>query len=424
MAIVAKCIALLTTLVSVPLTVKYLGTERFGMWMTISSLVSLIGFADFGLGSGLVSSIAHRQGKGDDGGIAQLISSAFFMLLMIGACILAAFCAIYHLVPWARIYSVSSELAIREARPATLVFVACFCANLPLAVSQRVQMALQEFWLANIWIALGNVLGLLGVIVVIRAQGGLPLLTLAMYGAPVAATLLGGFVEFGIRRPALRPRWSRVSLEMVPRIFRTGITFFLLQVMTMLGLGTDNLIIATISNASTVAPYAVMARYAQSMLVVNVFLQPLWPAYGEALGRGDYVWAKRVLGQASKWTLLIGAAIALVTALFGKEIVYLWIGHPFALPSGLVYGIACMILVICYGGVVAAFMNNEGLVHTQVRVYFITVVVSIGLKIWFMYRWGISGVPWATCIAFGGIYCVFGMILVRRHLEDLAKAGP
>lgn len=423
MAIVAKFIALLTTLVSVPLTVKYLGTERFGMWMTISSLVSLIGFADFGLGSGLVSSIAHRQGKGDESGIAQIISSAFFMLLMIGACIMVAFCSVYHLIPWARIYSVSSELAIREAQPATLVFVACFCANLPLAVSQRVQMALREFWLANIWIALGNVFGLMGVIVVIRAKGGLPLLTLAMYGAPVIATLLGAFVEFGIRRPLLRPRWSHVSLQMVPGILRTGITFFLLQIMTMLGLGSDNLIIAALSNASTVAPYAVMARYAQSLLVVNVFLQPLWPAYGEALGRGDHVWAKHVLGQASKWTLLIGGLIALVTALFGKAIVYYWIGHPFVLPSGLVYGFACMILVVCYSGVVAAFMNNEGLVHRQVNIYFTTVVVAIGLKIWFMQRWGISGIPWATSIAFSGIYCIFGMILVRRHLENLAKTA-
>ena len=419
----AKSITLVTTLISVPLTIKYLGTERFGMWMTISSLISVIGFADLGLGNGLVSSIAFRHGKEDEGGIARLVSSAFFALLLVGACIFLVMCATYFVVPWPRLYSVTSELATHEATPATFVFVACFCANLPLTVSQKVQMALQEYWLANFWLATGNILGLVGVILAIQIKGGLPLLTLAMYGAPVVATLLGGVVEFGHRRPALRPRWSHVSLQILPGLFRTGMTFFLLQILTMLGLGTDNLVIATIANASAVAPYAVMARYAQLLLVVNVFLQPLWPAFGEALGRGDYVWAKHALGRASTWTFLIGGSIALITALFGKTLVHIWIGNTVEPPTALVYGIALMIWVLCYGGVVATFMNNEGLVQRQVTIYFVTVVVSLTLKVFLMHRWGISGIPWATSIAFGGIYCIFGMVLIRRHLGALSSAA-
>jgi O-antigen/teichoic acid export membrane protein len=423
MAVIAKSVTLVTTLVSVPLTIKYLGTERFGMWMTISSLISIIGFADLGLGNGLVSSIAHRHGREDEVGIAQLVSSAFFALLLVGACIFLVMCATYFVVPWPRLYSVTSELATREATPATFVFVACFCANLPLTVSQRVQMALQEYWIANIWLATGNILGLVGVILVIRAKGGLPLLTLAMYGGPVVATLLGGLVEFGPRRPSLRPRWSHISPQMLPGLFRTGITFFLLQILTMLGLGTDNLVIATIANASAVAPYAVMARYAQLLLVVNVFLQPLWPAFGEALGRGDYVWAKHALARASTWTFVIGAGIALVTTFFGKTLVHYWIGHTVELPSALVYGIALMIWVLSYSGVIATFMNNEGLVQRQVTIYFATVVVSLTLKVCFMHLWGISGIPWATSIAFGGIYCTLGMVLIRRHLGALSSAA-
>jgi O-antigen/teichoic acid export membrane protein len=210
---------------------------------------------------------------------------------------------------------------------------------------------------------------------------------------------------------------------MLPGLFRTGITFFLLQILTMLGLGTDNLVIATIANASAVAPFAVMARYAQLLLVVNVFLQPLWPAFGEALGRGDYAWAKHALGRASIWTFLIGGSIALITAMFGKTLVQYWIGYTVELPSALVYGSALMIWVLCYSGVVATFMNNEGLVQRQVTIYFVTVVVSLTLKVCFMHRWGISGIPWATSIAFGGIYCIFGMILIRKHLGTLSSAA-
>src|SRR5712692_8838613 len=40
----AKGVGLATMLISVPLTVNYLGAERFGLWMTISSLIAVLGF--------------------------------------------------------------------------------------------------------------------------------------------------------------------------------------------------------------------------------------------------------------------------------------------------------------------------------------------------------------------------------------------
>ena len=43
---IAKGVSIVTMLISVPLTLSYLGVERYGMWMTISSFVLLLGFAD------------------------------------------------------------------------------------------------------------------------------------------------------------------------------------------------------------------------------------------------------------------------------------------------------------------------------------------------------------------------------------------
>ncbi len=421
MLVVTKSVTVLTTVVSLPLTLRYLGAERFGMWMTISSLVSVITFADLGLGNGLVSAVSHRDGQRDDDGIATLVSSAFFVLLASGTAILLLFCAAFRFIPWAHVFSVQSDLAVREAGPATFVFVTCFCFNLPLAISQRVQMALQEIWLANIWLMLGSLLGLAFVILAIHFKAGLPTLTLAMYGAPVLVALASGAVEFGLRRRSLVPRWSRVSFDAFSKLFRMGATFFLLQVLTVLGLGIDNLIIVTMSGSVAVATYAVMARYAQSLLVVNVFLQPLWPAFGEALGRGDFAWARIALAQASKWTLIISSAIALMTFAFGRLIVRYWVGPSVVIPTALLFGIGTMIVVLCYVGVVATFMNNEGLVHKQVKIYAVTVMACLTMKVVFMRKWGISGIPWATSIAFGAVYCVFGMALIRRHLSQVMR---
>jgi len=141
---VARGIAILTSLVSVPLTLKYLGTERYGMWMTASSVIVLLGFADLGMGNGLLNAISEADGKDDRNMALMYVSIAFFILLGIATLILCLFFTAYFFIPWPRIFNVVSEKAIREAGPSMAVFVVSLAINMPLGVAQRIQMGYQE----------------------------------------------------------------------------------------------------------------------------------------------------------------------------------------------------------------------------------------------------------------------------------------
>jgi O-antigen/teichoic acid export membrane protein len=143
-SVVARGVTILTALVSVPLTVKYLGTERYGMWMTASSVIALLGFADFGMGNGLLNAVSEAHGKDDRKTAHMYVSSAFFMLLGVAAMILCLFALSYSFISWPRVFNVTSELAAQEAGPAMAVFVASLAMNMPLGVAQRVQMGYQE----------------------------------------------------------------------------------------------------------------------------------------------------------------------------------------------------------------------------------------------------------------------------------------
>ena len=59
----ARVIAVVTMLIAVPLTLHYLGTERYGMWMTISSIIAMMGFADLGMGLGLMNAISEAMDR-------------------------------------------------------------------------------------------------------------------------------------------------------------------------------------------------------------------------------------------------------------------------------------------------------------------------------------------------------------------------
>ncbi len=48
----SRLLAAALAIVTVPLTIGYLGSERYGLWITISSVVAMINFADLGIGNG------------------------------------------------------------------------------------------------------------------------------------------------------------------------------------------------------------------------------------------------------------------------------------------------------------------------------------------------------------------------------------
>src|SRR5690348_6591044 len=76
-SLIAKLASVITFVVSVPLTVRYLGPERYGIWMTVASLVTMLSWADLGIGNGLMTLISESHGKTDEEAARAYVSSAF-----------------------------------------------------------------------------------------------------------------------------------------------------------------------------------------------------------------------------------------------------------------------------------------------------------------------------------------------------------
>jgi len=415
----AKTINTLTVLISVPITLNYLGSERYGLWMTVTALVAFLGFADLGIGNVILNLVSEANGKDDVEAARKHITNAFFMLSCIAAGLALLFVLIYPHIDWEQFFNLSSPIAKQEAGPAVVTFIVCFLVNLPLSIIPRIQMSYQEGYLSSIWQAVGNLLGLAGLIVVVHLKAGVPWLVLVITGAPALGNLLNGIHLFGFLRPQLVPRRRDLDTLIARQILAVGFLFLILQVTNAITYSADNIIIARVLGPEAVTDFAIPSRlFVVAYSVLYMFLAPLWPAYGEASARGDDSWAKNTLVKAILATFVICSLFSLSMIVLGESILQVWTGSRVAFSLPLMIGLGAWMTLSAVISAIALFLNAEGRIGFQVKYALLTAVFATLAKVLLAGTVGLPGVVWSQFVVSALLMLIpYTMYLKRRFAE-------
>lgn len=399
-SVLAKILSVSAALISVPLTLHYLGAERYGMWMTMSSLIAMLGFADLGIGNGVLTAVARAYGNDDREAIRRFVSSGLFVLALIALVIMLVFAMCYPFVPWHRIFNVNGRLARSEAAPALALFVLCFALAIPTGIVQRVQMGLQRGFLASLWQCAASALGLAGLLIAIQLEAGLPWLVLALVGAPLFAALMNSLLFFGKIAPDIAPRRSAISHQAVRQIASAGALFLVLQIVMAVTYSSDNVLIAHYLGAEAVTQYAVPDKlFSLVPMVVLMFSFPLWPAYGEAIARGDAIWVGRTLRRSLKLAFSFSLSVCALLVAIAPWLIIHWVGHIVEPSLLLLLAFASWRIIDSCAGTISIFLNGANLIRFQAIIAIFFAIAALTLKIYLVPRIGISGILFSTSIA-------------------------
>jgi len=419
--IIVKLFSAAINLITVPLTVHYLGAERYGLWMAISSIMALMSFADLGLGNGLLNAISTANGKNNIKIAQTAVSSTFYMLLGISCLLFLVFISIYPFISWQNVFNAQTELAIKESGPTMFVLVLTFLINMPLGIVQRIQDGYQEGFKFQIWLIVGSIISLIGLLICIYLKLGLTWLVFSFSSGQLIATFLNGIFLFGKRRKELLPRLIYFDFKTSKYLFKTGIVFFLLVIFTLLGNSTDDIILAQTLGPASVAGFEIVKKLFLFSMFTQFIIQPLWPAFGEAIESGDFDWAKKTLKKAIRLSILSSAIISLPLLLLGKQIIELWIGPKFVPNWTLLIGFYIFILFSNYGGVMSTFLNSGPLIKKQLLIVGLASVSSVFLKIVLSINFGVSGIIWATIIGYSLFYVIPSYKISFKYLNSKSK---
>ncbi|NCP25160.1 MAG: oligosaccharide flippase family protein [Erythrobacter sp.] len=421
--IVSRVASILTVIVTTPLAYEYLGEDRFGLWATITSIVAFLSFADLGIGNGLMSSIATAHGANDKDRVRALVSSGYAMLSLVAGSILLLLWAAYPFVDWATLFNVETELAASEAGPATATFLVLFLLNIPAMMIQRIQLGLQQSHIYSAWQIVTGLIAIAGTYLAVTFECGLPVLVLALSGPPLLVNLSNTIVSFWKRHRDIRPTIQSISVSLSKQMMALGWFFLILQSAGMFNNQIDKFLIAQEFGVDAVAPYAVVERLFNLIItVVAVLLVPLWPAFTEALERGDLAW----IDSAFKNTFLICLVFTVPTAaalIFATPfILTLWIPSAPTPEFLLLCGFAAWKIVESMTSIVITYMNGMKILKFQLVLMLLTVALITPMKFLLIRTAGVAGAPWSMAV--GMTVCILvPFFIFRRKLDAVTLPG-
>jgi O-antigen/teichoic acid export membrane protein len=415
---VGKVISMGTGFISVPLVIGYLGSERYGMWITMSSLVAVLGPLDLGIGFGLLTILSDADGRGDRETARRAVATSLTMLLTIATVALLLFVAAYAFIPWQRLFNVSTAQAASEAGPAAAVLVTSFAIGLPLGVIGLIQLAHQSNYISSAWAIAGNLASLAAILIVIHLHASLPVLVVALTGLGLLFASLNGAVLFGRQWPWLRPHRDDVDRKLMRPLLRVGGLFMILQIAGLVGYQLDNFVIAQIMGAGSVQEYAVpMKLFTIAPTLLSFALTPLWPAYRESLARGDWAWISRTLRR----SLLLAAAVNIPSAVFlifaGPWVLHIWVGDAVHPTFILMLGLGLWLAMNTITGPLAMLLNGANAMGFQAVCAILMAVGNVAISVFLVNRIGVSGAVWGSVIA----VAVFELLPLSWYVPRLLR---
>jgi len=419
--VAVQTVGYVVRLVVIPLSLKLLGTEKYGLWLTIGSLVSWGGIADLGFSPGLVNVVAGASGQADRKIMLRHISTAFAAYgALAGLLALAVLAASqWHGLP-GMLGARTPELA-RETRLLVAVCGLIFAGMMLTRVIPTVCSALQEGYLGA-WAYLGGSVGSLVLLLPLTWRGGSLLsFTLAMGIPPLAAQVALGVYLFGRRHPDLRPTLRSCDYSSLRALWGLGAPLSLQQAANLAILYSANILIANRLGPGAVSQYSVpYAMFAILTVTAWLVVSPYLPAYAEAAARGDWHWIRRraIAALAATAALLGGGGALLVLA--GPTVIRLWAGGAIKPGTGLLAALACFCLLKAASNANGMLLTGLGLVKLLAGLY-LTVAVLYGAGAWFLLpRLGIIAVPLAGAAAHlldAGISLPYALRYIRSRQQ-------
>ena len=113
-SLVLKCISILVSLQVVPLTIGYVNPTKYGIWLTLSSIIAWLSYFDLGFAHGFRNRFAEAKAKGDMKLAKEYVSTTYAVLFLLFSVILLITLVVNNYLDWSRILNAEFNLQMQQ----------------------------------------------------------------------------------------------------------------------------------------------------------------------------------------------------------------------------------------------------------------------------------------------------------------------
>lgn len=420
-ALASRSLSILGTLITIPLVLHHLGPERYGVWMTISVIFVYLKLADGGATIGLIALVSQADGIGDTKRIRALFSSALALTLVV-TLVLIAISLLAPLLDWGNVLKLQDPSLAHEAGAAAALIMLAVGLGYPSGFTRQGRLGLQQGAAANTWDLAATSASFIGQLAVVYLNLGLVSLAAVTAFTPVVVNFLSSVVFYADKGRALKPRLSLASWPAMRSLFASGSMFMALTLTQALSIQIEPVLIARTIGVEAVAHYTVVQKlFVQPQLFITMFLVAQFPAYGEALTRGDDRWIIKHFRQTLMIVALIAAAACLALAIVAKPLLALWIGKSIEPSPKLIVALAFYGTAAAVANAFTYFYFALGRYRPVILSYAAMIVLDIPLALFLIPRIGPAGMAIATSCGYALAMIIPSLISVRSVLNGLPQ---
>jgi len=389
-SIIFKIASSVATFISVPLLLHALGTDNYGIWVTLTALVGWLNLFDFGSGYSLKNKVTESLVHKDEQQLNVLIAGTIQFYLLSTLVILLVFAGALIFID---AFNSHLLLAVTIYLPVILAF--------PFTLGHFVIQGLKKFNLFNSLLLMQSVVWLLIIELFNHniIQGSIERIAIVYSSLYV---IVNFFIFFSSLR-AVKFEWSEMmrfsNFVASKKSLLVGGNFFLLQVSSLLLFSLGNIMTYNNLQLRDVAQFDTVNKvYLMGMTVFNVVISVFWAEISHAKALEDKSKLLKIQKQLLLVAFIFSLGTVLVTFLVPLFVTY-WTKGVIHVELIQLIPFVLLTSVQFFSYVGAVFLNAFEELKGQVVLSVIAAVLIIPLAKYFFYlNLGIGSVPAASFV--------------------------
>lgn len=379
---------MVAALVSIPLLIKGLGIDRFGVVTIAWMLIGYFSLFDLGIGRALTQIISEKIALNNHNAIPPLMWTGLSIMFVMG---IAACLLMMGFSDWIIYNALKIPEELRSETKNSLFLLAASIPLVLIATGLRgVLEALHEFKAVNLVKVPLGVLTFVAPLFVLPFSNSLVFVLLSLFLVRVMT-----FTAFIYLCKRAMSNFNQItfSKKVIPELLRFGGWMTVSNVVSPIMVQMDRFAIGVMMSMAAVAYYATPFEMVTKVLLVPAAIAGVcFPQFAQLIAAKDTAAAMALYMKSCKYVFFITLPIIIILIFFASFILKLWLGNKFEIESTYVFQILAVgVLFNGVANIPFACIQGAGRSDLTAKVHLVELFIYVPLLYFAVLKFGIIG---------------------------------